>query len=128
MTAVTLDFSRPHVLRDEREYEAAVAELDALAYANPDEGTDGYDRLVFLSVLIEAYEAEHDPIDTHDVTPQQIVEFALEQKGIERADLNEVMGGKSRVSEFFSKKRNLSLTQAKRLRELLGVPLEVLVA
>ena len=128
MAAVILDFSRPHVLRDEREYAAAVAELDKLAYANPGENTDDYDRMVFLSVLVEAYEAEHDPIDTADVTPEQLVEFALEQKGLARSDLSDVMGGKSRVSEFFSGKRRLSLTQAKRLRELLGVPLEALVA
>lgn len=123
-----LDFSRPHVLRDEREYEAAVAELDALAFANPGEGTDEYDRMVFLSVLIEAYEAEHDPIDTLDVTPQQIVRFALEQRGLGRADLHEVMGGKSRVSEFFNGKRGLSLPQAKRLRDRLGIPLDALVS
>lgn len=128
MTAVTLDFSRPHVLRDEREYAAAVAALDVLAYANPGEGTDEYDRMVFLSVLIAAYEGENDPIDTLDVTPQQIVRFALEQKGMGRADLHEVMGGKSRVSEFFNGKRGLSLPQAKRLRDLLGVPLDALVA
>ena len=128
MTTVILDFSRPHVLRDEREYEAAVAELDALAYANPGEGTDECDRMVFLSVLVEAYEAENDPIDTLDVTPQQVVRFALEQRGMERADLHEVMGGKSRVSEFFNGKRGLSLPQAKRLRDLLGIPLDVLVA
>ncbi len=127
MTAVILDFSRPHVLRDEREYDAAVAALDGLAYANPAEHTDDYDRMVFLSVLVEAYEAEHDPIETADVTPQQVVAFALEQKGLARADLSAVMGGKSRVSEFFSGKRRLSLTQAKHLRELLGVPLDGLV-
>jgi HTH-type transcriptional regulator/antitoxin HigA len=128
MTTVILDFSRPHVLRDEREYEAAVAELDALAYANPGEGTDEYDRMVFLSVLVEAYEAENDPIDTLDVTPQQVVRFALEQKGMGRVDLHEVMGGKSRVSEFFNGKRGLSLPQAKRLRDLLGIPLDALVS
>ena len=128
MTVVILDFSRPHVLRDEREYGAAVAELDALAFANPGAGTDEYERMVFLSVLIEAYEAENDPIDTLDVTPQQVVRFALDQKGLDRADLHEVMGGKSRVSEFFNGKRRLSLPQAKRLRDLLGVPLDALVA
>ncbi len=127
MTAVILDFSRPHILRDEREYEAAVAELDTLAYANAAEGSDDYDRLLFLSVLVEAYEAEHDRIDIRDVTPQQIVAFALEQKSMKRADLHEIMGGKSRVSEFFSRKRDLSLTQAKRLRDLLGLPLEALI-
>jgi HTH-type transcriptional regulator/antitoxin HigA len=128
MMAANLDFSRPHVLRDSREYEAAVAELDTLADANPEEGTEAYDRMVFLSVLVEAYETEHDPIDDRDITPQQIVDFVLEQKAMNRADLNEIMGGKSRVSEFCSGKRNLSITQAKRLREFLGISLELLIA
>ncbi len=127
MSTAMLDFSHPHVLRDEREYEAAVAELDALAYANPDERTEAYDRMVFLSVLIEAYESEHDPIDTSGVTPQQVVALALEQKGFTRTALHEPMGGKSRVSEFFHGKRSLSLTQARRLRDLLSIPLESLV-
>ena len=65
------------------------------------------------------------PID--QPTPQAIVEFMLEQKGMSRADLADVMGGKSRVSEFFGGKRELSVNQVRALRETLGVPADLLI-
>jgi HTH-type transcriptional regulator/antitoxin HigA len=122
-----LDFTKPRVLRTEAEYEAAVAEIDALLDADPAEGSEEYDRLEFLSVLVEAYDTEHNPMPTGDATPQAVVEFMLEQKGLDRAALHEAMGGKSRVSEFFSGKRDLSRGQIESLRELLGVPADLLL-
>ena len=46
-----LDFTKPRVLRTEAEYEAAVAEIDALLDADPIAGSEACDRLEFLSVL-----------------------------------------------------------------------------
>jgi transcriptional regulator with XRE-family HTH domain len=46
----------------------------------------------------------------------------LEQKGMTRADLADIMGGKSRVSEFFAAKRDLSINQIRALRDVLGIP------
>ena len=122
-----LDFTKPRVLRTEAEYEAAVAEIDALLDADPVEGSEAYDRLEFLSVLVEAYELEHYSMPSGDVSPQAVVDFMLEQKGLDRTALYEAMGGKSRVSEFFSGKRELSRGQIAALRELLGVPADLLL-
>jgi HTH-type transcriptional regulator/antitoxin HigA len=61
------------------------------------------------------------------VTPQEAVSFMLEQKGMSRADLDDVMGGKSRVSEFFSGKRELSKSQVEVLRGMLGIPADILL-
>jgi HTH-type transcriptional regulator/antitoxin HigA len=44
-----------------------------------------------------------------------------------RADLENVMGGKSRVSEFFSGKRELSKTQIEALHRLLAIPADILL-
>ena len=121
-----LDFSVPHVLRTVKEYEAAVAEVDRLLDLNPKKGTVEYDRLEFLSVLIEAYEDAHEP-EPRDVTPQEAVEFMLEQKGVTRAELAEIMGGRSRVSDFMNGKRGLSTAQVKALRNLLGIPADLLL-
>ena len=46
----------------------------------------------------------------------------LEQKGMTRTDLAPLMGGASRVSDFFNGKRDLSKDQIKMLRERLGSP------
>ena len=42
-------------------------------------------------MLVEHYEDERYPMGR--VTPQQAVTFMLEQKGMSRSDLEEVMGG-----------------------------------
>ena len=124
--AELLDFSRPHLLRDDMEYERALAEIEALLDSNPEPFTDAYERMEFLSVLSEKYEDENFPVE--DLTPQQLVDFMLEQKGLDRSDLHVVMGGRSRVSEFFSGKRPLSLEQIKGLHELLSIPADLLIS
>ncbi len=124
MTTV-LDFSKPHVLRSDAEYEAAIAEIERLVDEDVEAGSEGYDRLEFLSLLVEHYEDERYPMGA--VTPQQAVTFMLEQKGLHRSDLDEVMGGKSRVSEFLNGKRELSKSQVEGLRRLLGIPADILL-
>ena len=58
-----LDFCRSHVLRTRREQAAAIAEIDPLLDVDPKRGSAAHDRLEFLSVLAEAYENEHLPVD-----------------------------------------------------------------
>jgi HTH-type transcriptional regulator / antitoxin HigA len=123
-----LDFSKPHVLRNAKEYKAAVAELDALVDLSPTQGSEADDRLLFLSVLVEAYEQLHYPIDESAGTPQSVVAFMLEQKGMTRIQLAPIMGGKSRVSEFLAGKRRLSIEQIIALRDTLGIPADLLIA
>src|SRR5438477_203380 len=115
MATALLDFTKPHVLRSAREYRAAVMEIDRLLDQDPRRGTNEADRLEFLSVLVEAYDDDHDPVDDSG-TPREVVAFMLDQHGMTRADLVPILGGKSRVSEFFAGKRALSVTQIKALR------------
>ena len=124
-----LDFAKPHVLRNAKEYRAAVREIDALLDSDPRRGTEDYDRLEFLSVLVESYEDEHFPWQELERggTPQRAVTFMLGQRGMTRAELAPLMGGRSRVSEFFSKKTALSLTQVRALGKELGIPADLLI-
>lgn len=121
-----LDFSEPHVLRNEAEYGAAVAEVDELLERDPPEGSREADRLRFLSVLIGAYDDEHYPMGETS-TPQTVVAFMLEQQGMTRADLAPILGGRSRVSEFFSGKRRLSVPQMQKIRDVLHIPADLLM-
>lgn len=124
--ASLLDFRRPHLLRDDAEHQAAVGEVEALMERELAPGTPEHERLEFLSVLIEAYEDERFP-QSHP-SPQAVVDFVLEQRGMTRADLAPLMGGKSRVSEFFSEKRHLSINQVRALRDALNIPADLLIA
>jgi HTH-type transcriptional regulator/antitoxin HigA len=121
-----LDFPTPHVLRSEDEYGAAVAEIDRLLDANPQPSSPEYDRLELLSLLVEDYEARHHPIDDSNLTPQDMVDFVLEQRGMTRADLAPLMGGRSRVSDFFNGRRSLSKGQIEALRKHLHIPADFL--
>ena len=124
--ATTLDFTKPHILRSEEEYDAAIARIEDLLREDPASGNDEHDELLFLSLLVEAYEDEHYPMGERG-TPQSVVEFMLDQKGMNRSDLSTAMGGRSRVSEFFNAKRPLSRGQIERLRDLLGIPADLLL-
>ena len=105
----------------------AAAEIDRLLDEDPKRGTPAYDRLVFLSVLVEAYEDEHDPLDKYGGTAQSVVDFMLAQRGMKRRDLASLMGGKARVSDFFAKKRRLSVAQIRALHNELGIPADLLI-
>lgn len=121
-----LEFTKPHVLRNEAEYNAAVKEIDDLLDADPPSGSDAYERLEFLSVLVQAYEDANFPF-TEQPKPQDVVDFILAQKGLSRSDLSMWMGGKSRTSEFYSGARRLSVKQIKTLRLQLGIPADLLI-
>jgi HTH-type transcriptional regulator/antitoxin HigA len=127
-TRAVLDFSTPHLIRNDVEYDAVVAEVNRLLDENPREGGRADEMIEFLSVLVEDYDRKHFALPGGEVTPQEVVEFMLEARGLSRADLARVMGGKSRVSEFFSGGRALSMTQVVKLRNLLGIPADLLVA
>lgn len=128
MATVTkkIDMSKPHVLRSEADYDAAVAALDTLLDLDPAPGTREHDDLELLTVLIRAYDEERYPMGDA-ATPQAVVDFLLEQREMERAELASYLGGRSRVSEFFAGKRPLSITQIQQLRRLLGVPADLLL-
>lgn len=114
-----------HILRSEEEYDAAIAEIEQLLDRDPSQGTEDYDRLELLALLVHHYESERHAIIA--ATPQEVVEFMLEQKKINRAALAPILGGNSRVAEFFSGIRPLTLKQIRLLRELLGIPADLLM-
>jgi HTH-type transcriptional regulator/antitoxin HigA len=126
MGTPALDFRKPHVLRNEKEYRAAVREIDALLDADLAPGSDAYDRLEFLSVLAAAYEDEHEP-PMPETSPQEVVLFALEQQGKTRADLVPLLGSKSLVLEFLNGKRDLLLNQIRRLVSEFRIPADLLL-
>jgi HTH-type transcriptional regulator/antitoxin HigA len=78
-----------------------------------------------LATLIDAYEAERDPVDPPD--PIEAIRFRMEQQGLTRKDLEAILGTRTRVSEVLNRKRGLSIAMIRRLHAELGIPAEVLI-
>lgn len=110
-------------IRTEQDYEAALAEIEGLMDARPD--TSEGDRLDVLATLVQAYEAEHHAIEAPD--PISLLQFVMEQRGLDRAALQPMIGDRGRVSEVMTRRRPLTLAMIRRLQETLGLPAEILV-
>ena len=110
-------------IRSRRDYEAALDEVGRLWGARA--GTRDGDRLDVLATLIDAYEAEHYPMDPPD--PIEAIKFRMEQQGLTRRDLEEIIGTRTRIAEILNRKRGLSIAMIRRLHERLGIPAEVLI-
>ena len=113
----------PKVIKNDREYEAALARIDELMDAAPD--TPEGDELELLTTLVEVYEEKHFPIDLPD--PIEAIRFRMEQSGLKQQDLVAYMGSRSKVSEVLTGKRALSLKMIRALHKGLGIPAEVLL-
>ncbi len=113
-------------IRTEKEYNATLREVENLLDLHPRKGSAEYDRLELLSILVEAYENENVE-SLPGATPQEVVEFMANQQGIDRTTLAELLGGRSRLSDFLNQKRQLSLGQIARLKTVLGIPADLLV-
>src|SRR3954469_8278093 len=110
-------------IRTKRDYDGALKDVERLWGAKS--GTPEGDRLDVLATLIDAYEAEHDPMDPPD--PIEAIKFRMEQQGLTRRDLEEIIGTRTRIAEVLNRKRGLSITMIRRLHELLGISADVLI-
>ena len=110
-------------IRTKRDHEAALKEIERLWGAKT--GTPGGDRLDVLATLVDAYEAEHYPMDPPD--PIEAIKFRMEQQGLTRRDLEEIIGTRTRIAEVLNRKRGLSIAMIRRLHERLGISADVLI-
>ncbi len=110
-------------IKTEADYDAALAEIEALWGAPPD--TPDGDQLDVLLSLVESYEARHHPIYPPD--PVDAILFRMEQSGMTRKDLEPYIGKSGRVSEVLNHKRPLTLEMIRKLWQGLHIPLESLI-
>ena len=110
-------------IRNERDHEAALAEIEALMDAHSDT-LDG-DRLDVLATLVEAYEAKHHAIGEPD--PVDAILHRMEALGLSRKDLEPMIGSRGRVSEVLARRRPLSIAMIRRLTKAMHIPADVLI-
>ena len=112
-------------IRNEIEYDAALAEAAYFVDHEPTPGSKKADRFEVLLMLIESYEARHYSIDLPD--PIEAIKFRMEQAGLKPKDLKPMIGGLNRVYEILNRKRPLTLKMIWKLHSMLGIPAESLI-
>lgn len=110
-------------IRNEADYELALQEIDCCLDAEA--GSPERDRLEVLTVLVDDYEAKHHTISPPE--PVAAIEFVLEQRGLSRKDLEDVIGSSGRISEVMNKQRPLTLAMIRKLVDKFDLPADVLI-
>ncbi len=107
------------LIRNEREYDTAVARLNELL---DEVGTDEAHPLFYLldtlATLISAYEQEHERLPP--VSGADMLRFFMEEHGLRQGDLPEI-GSQGVVSEILNGKRELNVRQIQALAARFGV-------
>lgn len=112
-------------IRNETDYDWALAEIARYFSAEPARGTPEADRFDILAALIEAYEARAWPIEAGD--PVAAIQNFMEERGLAQSDLAQVLGSRSRASEILSRRRALTLDMIQRLAAQWHIPADLLV-
>ena len=110
-------------INSEHDYQLALKRLDVIFDAK--KGSPEGDELEILGILIEKYEAEKYPIGLPD--PVEAIKFRMEQMGYSDADLDKLMGLKSKASDILSRKTKLTLNIIRQLHDKLHIPGDILI-
>jgi HTH-type transcriptional regulator/antitoxin HigA len=102
-------------IRDNVVYDNVCEIIDAMA--GRDLNKDQGDFLESLSILIEAYDREHNQICTSRMSPIEALKFLLEENHMTASDLGRLLGHRTLGSPILRGRRNLTLRHIKILAE-----------
>lgn len=78
-----------------------------------------------MTTLVEAFEAKHYPIEAPD--PIEAILHRMEALGMDRKDLERVIGTRARISEVLNRKRPLTISMIRRISEKMRISANVLI-
>ncbi len=110
-------------IKTKTDHRAALTAIEQLMGAK--RGTPKGDRLEVLTILVERYESEQEPIEPAD--PIDALAYHMESRGLTRRDLEPLLGSRARVAEVLNRRRPLTIDMIRRLHRGLGIPAEVLI-
>jgi HTH-type transcriptional regulator/antitoxin HigA len=111
-------------IKTKRDYSEAIKRMEVLWGSKT--GTPEGDELDILATLVDNYEQINFPIDAPD--PVEAIKYIMEEKGLNRKDLEKAIGDKGKVSEVLNHKRELSKRMIRALHNTFGIPYEILMA
>jgi len=112
-------------LRNEADYDAALAAIERYFDKAPKPGTPAGDRFDLLALVIEDYERKAWPIEPP--SPVDAIRYRMETGGYTQADLGRLIGSRQRASDVLSRKRRLTMRMAWKLHREWGIPAEALI-
>jgi HTH-type transcriptional regulator/antitoxin HigA len=111
-------------IRSKKDYEETLKRIEKLWGAKL--GTPLGDELDILATLIDKYEELHFPIEAPDAI--DAIKYIIEDRGINRKDLEKAIGNKSKISEVLNRKRELSKRMIRSLHDMFDIPYEILMS
>ncbi|WP_316812609.1 transcriptional regulator [Pedobacter heparinus] len=111
------------VLKTEKAYNIAIYRIEELFNAKP--GSEAFDELELLSLLVKDYEDRHYPMPEPD--PIAVIKLKMDEIGLKNKDLIPVVGSESHVSSILSGRRKLTLDMARSLAIFLDLPARVFI-
>src|SRR5687768_13644651 len=113
------------LIKNQAEYESALAEIEKLMETNPLPSSENAERLELLTLLVESYESN--VFEKARIDPIDAIMFRMEQQKLSPRDLVPYIGSRSKVSEVLSRKRPLTLSMMQALHKNLGIPAKILL-
>lgn len=114
------------VIHNEEAHEAALRELEAIMDKNPTRGSEKFEQVELLALVIKDYESHRFSVASPD--PIAAIQFRMEQQGLTKRDLQKSLGSRVRVSQVLNRQRPLSLAMVRSLHLHLGIPADILIA
>jgi HTH-type transcriptional regulator/antitoxin HigA len=109
------------VIKTEPQYKKAIKRTMEIFQAEP--GTEEFDELDLLIVLVKDYENKH--IVMPELDPIEAVKLKMEERGLRAKDLEPFIGTRGHVSSVLSGRRELTLKMAQKLKDYLQLPSDV---
>jgi HTH-type transcriptional regulator / antitoxin HigA len=109
-------------IKNEADYQLALKQMEKVFDAKG--GTPEGDLADILALMIDDYEQRNYPIGSPD--PIEAIKVRMEEMNLKQADMVNIIGTKSRVSEVLNRKRKLTLEMVRNLKKHLNIPSDVL--
>ncbi len=110
-------------LVNKTDYKRAVDRLNILMDAARSDEVQN--ELTLLSLLVEEFEESYFPMP--EATPQEVIRFVMEMKGIRQKDLIPILGTKGNVSKILNGAAKIQLEMLDPLAQFLGISVEALI-
>jgi HTH-type transcriptional regulator/antitoxin HigA len=104
----------PRSIHDGAEYDNMQGMIDSLtSIPSPSKGQSEY--LETLAILFSAYEEEHYPINTDDISPLEILKHLMKENEMSASDLGRLLGERSLAPKILNGDRDMSKAHIRKL-------------